>query len=500
MMISFLNDYISSSVPPRGMEIVDKLYNVWVFLLPILIILCSLLLFVVMSLKKKPRLFYFLCIAIHFAILAVYIYGHGVFTGMEQTIQDLRTVRALRDLLLYAILFQGIFCVLTLIRGVGFDIKKFDFASDLQGLEISAADNEEFELDFDFDLSDKTRKGKRILRHLKYKYKENKFIVHIAIGLIAAAGIFYAYSNYNIYNKTNLEGTAFQMNGFTLGVNKSYLLNTDLQGRSIGGGDRYILVVDLLVRCDLRAESPLNTGAIELNIAGDKYSHVPKYEGSLGDLGIVYKNQNVPKDFTHYLLVFEVPLNTINSKMHLEFKNTNSGQVAAVRLNYQKMVSDRKQTRNYYVGDAIDFSESTLGNSSLQIKAFDIRDKFTVNYKYCSPRLNQCIDSVEYLSPDIFNSSYDKTLLKIEADFNLDEEFLSKEVTDLYTLIKTFGHIEYTLDGQVKKQTVYLGSVKSKKVKQNNIYYIEIFREIKSAERIALVFQVRNITYKYYLK
>jgi len=498
MMISFLNDYISSSVPPRGMEIVAKLYNVWVFLLPVLIILFSIVLFVIMTIKKKPRLMYFLCIIVHLAILAVYLYGHSVFTGMEQTIQDLRVVRALRDLYLYCILFQGVFCILALIRGVGFDIKKFDFARDLQGLEISAADSEEFEIDFDFDISDKTRKGKRLLRYLKYKYKENKLIANTILCALVIVGAVYTYNNYNIYNRTNPEGTQMQMNGFTFGVHKSYLLNTDLLGRRISN-DRYILVVDLRVKCDMRKPAPLNLGAIQLNIAGDRYNPVPKYEGQLGDLGIVYKNQNIPKDFTHYLLVFEIPLNALNSKMHLEFKNTGSGQIATVRLNYRKMVSERKKSHNYYLGDTIDFSESTLLNSSLKIQSFEIRDRFAANYRYCS-RQNQCLNSVEYLSPNIFNYSFDKSLLKLEADFKLDEEFFSKEVTDLYSLIKTFGHIEYTLDGVVKKQTVYLGHVKSKKVKQNNIYYIEVFREIKSAERIALVFQVRNITYKYYLK
>lgn len=500
-MINFLNDYINSPASVMGQDIIGTLFNIGVVLLPALIIIFSTVLLIVMTIKEKPKTFYLLTIIVHVAILIVYIYGYTVFGSMEKTILEMKTIKALRDLLMYCIIFQGAFSVMSLIRGVGFDIKKFNFGNDLQALEISEEDSEEFEVDLDFDLNDKTRKGKRKLRYLKYMYKEHKFVVHIFLGILIAAGLFYTYFNYNVYTKTNAEGVNFSMNGFTLGVYKSYLVNADYQGKIIGKGDKYLVVADITVKNNGKVDAAINNGTIQLNIAGEKFNHTNKYESQLTDLGIVYKDNLIGtgKNFTRYLLVYEIPLNLINSKMKLGFTNTSNNQTAYVKLNPNKMINSKNVNNNYSLGDTVEFKDSTLGNTTLKINSYELRNKFTVKYKYCSPK-GSCLDSVEYLSPNMFNSNYDKTLLKIEAELNFDESFTSNNITDLPTLIKTFAKIEYEIDGKTKYQTVYLGQVKSTKIKQTNTYYIEVYQEIKIADRIAIIFQVRNHTYKYYLK
>lgn len=499
LMINFINDYINSPALVMGQSIVSTLFNIGVILLPILIIVFSTILLIVMTLKDKPKTFYILTIIVHVALLVIYIYGYTVFAGMEKTILELKTIKALRDLLMYCIIFQGIFSVLSLIRGVGFDIKKFNFGNDLQALEISEEDNEEFEVDLDFDLNDKTRKGKRKLRYLKYMYKEHKFIVHIFLGILVGLGLLYTYNNYNIYNKTSSEGVTFNMNNFTLGVSKSYITKTDFQGNIIGDGNTYLVVVDMIFRNNGKKDVDYKTGALELNIADEIFLHTDKYEGKLADLGIIYKNNLISNEFTHYLLVYEIPYKLTNSKMKVGFKNTSSNQVAYVKLTPNKLYNEKAKSKDYSLGDTIDFKDSTLGESSLKINSYELRNKFTLKYNYCSPR-KKCISSVEYLTPNLFNSNYDKTLLKIEADLSFDEKFVSDNITDIYTLLKTFAKIEYEIDGKTKYQTVYLGQVKSSKVKQNNTYYIEVYQEIKVADRIAIIFQVRNNAYRYYLK
>ena len=60
--------------------------------------------------------------------------------------------------------------------------------------------------------------------------------------------------------------------------------------------------------------------------------------------------------------------------------------------------------------------------------------------------------------------------------------------------------IEYVIDGETRYQKVYLGHVTSKRVRQENTYYIEVFQEIKIADEITLIFNVRDQVYKYHLK
>ncbi len=499
LMISFLNEYIGSNISVMGKEIVSSLYNVWVFLVPVLILIISIVLLVTMTIKKKPRLYYILMIIVHVALIAIYIYGFVVFGKMQETIVEVRTIKALRDVLLYGILFQGAFSLVSLIRGVGFDIKKFDFGRDLQELDISESDSEEFEVSFNFDLNDKTRQGKKFLRLLKYQYLEHKFVFRIAGGIVLAALLFFAYSHYNIYNKTNPEGTSFYMNGFTLGAEKSYLVNQDFRGNIIGDGSIYLVVVDINIKNSSPTPSPFATGGVELNIAGDVYHHTDKYDAVLDDLGVVYKGQNIAQEFTHYLFVYEIPVTATKSKMKLGFSNADNGKTAYVKLKVNDLTPQDKKVQEYTLGQEAKLNDSTLGDSTLKIDSYELRNRFSLNYRYCSTRTKKCIDSVEYLMPNLYNSNYNKTLLRIDGTFTLDENMHSETIKDFYGFFQAFGKIEYELNGETKYQNVYLGDVRPSKVKSNS-YYIEVIQEIKAADKIVLIFQVRNNVYRYYLK
>ena len=497
-MIGFINEYVEKTISVVGQDIVGTLFNIGVILLPILIIIFSIILVVVMTVKDKPRLFYILMIIVHIAILIVYIYGYNVFVSMEETIIDMRTIKALRDLLLYVIVAQSIFSIFAVVRGVGFDIKKFNFGNDLQDLEISVEDNEEFEVALDFDLNDKKRAGKKVLRYAKYWVKEHKLIVGSIMTVIVAALTIYTCVLYSIANKTYPEGYSLNMNGFSMHVNKSYILTTDAKGKNITGENAYLVVVELAAKCNEKKPKSLILGSIELNIAGDIYHHTDKYDYQLTDLGIVYNNQEIGNEEQRYLLVFEIPSNSSASKMRLGFRNTAAGKTTSIALDLIEIPEIKKYKENR-LGETIDFSDSTLGNTKLKINSYEIRNKFTIKYNYCSPR-KRCISSVEYLTPNIFNTNYNKALLKLDAELTLDENFVSNDIKDVYSLFRTFATIEYEIAGETKKQTVYLGNVKSSKVKQENIYYIEVFQEIKIADKITIIFNVRDREYKYYLK
>ncbi len=497
-MIDFLNGYIESNVSVMGKPIVSTLFDFLVILLPILILVISIILLVTMAMKKKPKLYYILMIVVHLALIAVYLYGWIVFGQMEETIVDMRTIKALRDLLLYCILFQGIFSMISLVRGVGFDIKKFDFGHDLEALDISEEDNEEFEIAIDFDLNDKTRQGRKLLRYMKYQYLEHKTMFHLAFCVVVVGLGVLIYSHFNIYSKTNREQTNFDMNGFVLGVNRSYLLNDDYKGNPIQDGT-FLVVVEMNLQHNGMVPSPFATGNVELYIADDVYHHTNQYDSYLSDLGVPYTGQNLGNDSERYLFVYAIPVTEMNSKMELGFSNADNGKTAYVRLNPIKLYAREKKVEEYALGETIQFKDSTLGEARLQITNYELRNRFEVKYRYCTKRLKECLDSVEYLMPNLYNSNYDKTLLKLDANFSLDGDFRSSQVKDLYTFIQTFGKIEYEMDGQTKTQNVYLGSVKSTKVKTNS-YYIEVFQEMKAADKIALVFQVRDNVYRYYLK
>ena len=59
---------------------------------------------------------------------------------------ELKTLRLYRDILRITELFQYITIAFVLIRGLGFDIKKFNFKEDIADLNLSQDDEEEVEL------------------------------------------------------------------------------------------------------------------------------------------------------------------------------------------------------------------------------------------------------------------------------------------------------------------------------------------------------------------
>ena len=493
-ILSFLNEYISNPTVIRGQDIVSNLHTNWFFIVPVISSVFVIMILSVLINKKKPMIFYIICLSGHFAMMYVYFNGLNVLTGMENTVLDLRTIRAARDLYLYAMGFQFIFIILTLFRGLGFDYKKFDFKVDLENLDISEEDDEEFEIDFDFDLSDQKRKGKRFFRYLKYRYKENKFLARIGLGLLVAFIIFFAYSRYTVYNRLSPEGTNFSMNGSVMGVHRSYLVDTDHKGNDITGGDRVLVVVDLMVRSSGLSPEQLNVGAITLNIAGNRYRHTNIYSGNLNDLGTVYHSQNVSTEFEHYLLVYEIPIAALASRKTLEFQNLHSGNTVRVRLNTVNKLTGRETNHRAILGETMDFSASPLGNTTLRINRADINKRFYVNYTFTPTRTNQQIASVDILGPRVFEHGFSMTLLRVETTFK------SEKVDNFPALMSEFGTIEYVIDGETHTQDLYLGTVTSRRRRERNVYYFQIFEEIDTADSVVLVFRIRNDIYRYYIK
>lgn len=498
-MISFINEYIEKTISVVGDEIIGTLFDVGVLLLPILILVFSAILLAVMTVKQKPRLFYILMIIVHIAIGAVYIYAYSNFSLMEKTIIDMRTVKTVRDLLLYVIIAQSAFSVFAVVRGVGFDIRKFNFNNDLQDLEISIEDNEEFEVALDFDLNDKKRYGKKMLRYAKYWVKEHRLIVNSLLAVISVIAVTTIGINISKKPRSFTEGESFYAGNFEYTIVDSYILNTDLNGKVLISDNAYLVVVDVQILSNEQEPTELNLGTVELDIAGDKYYHNPKYEYQLNDLGVVYKNTKIGiKEPERHLLVFEVPATTSNSNMKIGFRDVMRNETIYARLSPDKF-NEEVTVHQYDLGETLDFSDSTLKNTTLKIDSYEIRNKFSLKYTYCSPQ-KDCLESVEYLTPNIFSSNYNKSLLKLKGNFKLDENINSRDIKDIYSVFKSFMTIEYVIDGETRYQKVYLGEVTSKKVIQENIYYIEVLQEIKIADEITLIFKVRDQEYKYHLK
>jgi len=157
-------------------------------------------------------------------------------------------------------------------------------------------------------------------------------------------------------------------------------------------------------------------------------------------------------------------------------------------------LDDEVSVETYNIGEKIDFKDSILEDVEVTINNITSADFFKVDYNYCIE--SNCYPSSEYLIPTLSGNT-DKVLLKINGTISEDE---SIEYIDLYELMKNYGYLEYQINSQLKIINLNTKIIKPTKTTLQNEYYIETTRKINEAEKINLIFKIRNKTYKYVIK
>ena len=488
-IISFLGDYINSSDLVIGQNITSNLYSMWMFLIPVLMLIFFVILLSVMVVKEKPKTFYIVNILVYFLILILFIYGHSVLKNMEKELVKPQTIKTLHDLFVYAIIFQVFTSVIAAIRGLGFDIRKFDFAHDLQTLDVSDADNEEFEVAINYDFDDTKRKFKRRLRNAKYAYLEHKLVFNIVICLVIA------FSGYMIYKNTSISipkyhlNSTFSMNSFSTSFTEAYVVNTDYLGNDLNTN---LLLLKVNIRSNSEDIKQFVSAYYELLIDNKVYHHTTKYKDQFKDIGNVYINQKLStSDYNPYLLVYDIG-DKNPSKAKLKVSSIFGQSYVYVNFSPKSFTKNNK-ANSYSIGEKVDFKDSNLEETTLKINKIEIADRFALKYNFCIKN-DECLESIEYLRPDYYNTGISKTLLRISYDYS------SKSLSNFYDLVDMYGSLEYVIDGNTKVQTIPFKNIKSNHLTEKNICNLEVVKEVEKASEIYLVLNVRNNEYRYKLK
>lgn len=488
-IISFLSDYISSDDLVIGQNVAGELYNGLMFIIPILMLIFFIILLSVMVVKEKPKTFYIVNIIVYFLIFVLFIYGHGVLKGMEKEIITPQKIKSLHDLYIYALIFQFFTVVIAAIRGLGFDIRKFDFARDLQALDVSEEDNEEFEVAINYDFDDTKRKMKRRLRTMKYTYKEHKFSINVVIVLVLVFFGYNIYKNSSISIKKYHLNSIISMNYFSTQFKEAYVVDTDYIGNNLNTN---LLILKVDVKSDSNSVKKFVTSSYELLLDDKVYHHKAKYDDEFKDIAPVYKNQNLSStEYKTYVLVYDIG-NKNPKKARLKITNLLNQEYVYLDFNL-KSFTKNSEPSEYVINDEVSLEETNLDNTKFTIKNVTINDKITINYNYCINK-DECINSVEYLRPDNFYTGLPKTLIRMEYDFE------SSDVTSFYKLLSMYGSIEYVIDGNTKVQQGNFKNIKSARVKEDNIINIEVVKEIENASEIYLVLNIRNKEFRYKIK
>ena len=164
-----------------------------------------------------------------------------------------------------------------------------------------------------------------------------------------------------------------------------------------------------------------------------------------------------------------------------------------VKLN-PKNVDEDTESNIVEIGKEIILNEKNLGNTSLLISSIELKKEFVNYYNFCVEK-NDCYSSIEYIKPNL-NTNYDKVLLKITGNLVIDQEKSVDFIKNIFHIVKYFGKIAYTKQGEGYEITNFT-KVEPKKYKDENQIFIELNETILDADEAYLIIQLRNKVYKY---
>jgi hypothetical protein len=481
---NLFNLAVKNQIVHYGRDLVGEFFSPNIYLAIIAIVLISILVMWLMIAKKKPYLVYLYNTIAYMVLFVLLFITQQYFQEISNNLVDVIILGNLRDFLAISMLVQVIAFVFAFIRSTGFDIKKFNFAEDLEDLDINEEDREEVELQIEFDWDKYVAKIKRRLRHIRYFYVENRFISNLSLLVVILATSLYTYAAMTLFNRNFYQTDVLVVGEVDAIVNKSYVTTKDYRNNIILKDSKLIIAS---VSLKSIKERTIDLKTIYLTIGSNRYTPVRNYDEYVKDLGKSYNQENLNKDYTNYILVYKVDKdNDINKAVitftDYIFDNTkNFTKQLNVKLNPINLDKSDIVTTNLLNEEITIENNPSIKDGKLLIQSISVDEYLDLPYRFCL-NTTTCYDSIEVLRPKL--NSYEKSILTINGEFDYD-------ISDF---IKDYGVIEYEAKTGTKttREVVELLPIK---IRKKNTYYFEIPKE--SSKIIKIIFTIRNYKYEY---
>lgn len=318
-IINFFKDYVNDDVLKINAS--SYVNNVIYFVLS-LIILLSIIIIILLRKKDKPILFYIVSIVLCIVLMFGFYYEGSIITELEFGLLDRKTINFARDIVKFMIFAEVTLLIPYVIRTLGFDIRKFDFKKDLQELNITLEDNEEFELLSPFNINKLGVKTRRNLRELKYYYFENKLFILIILGciLLFSGLILYNKIDFNSLKKYGENEIIKFDNLYTLKIDDSYITNKNDSGKIISVNNKFYLILKFVVTSNNKNDFNLDINNFIVKIKDDEFLPSKNYYTYFESYGLGYKGQKFSYgDTKTFILVYNIPGEYKEKNMLLEY-------------------------------------------------------------------------------------------------------------------------------------------------------------------------------------
>ena len=470
-LLNYYNGFIAGT--EGKLKAISLTTNYYLIAIILSIIIC-LIIYALMRYKKKPKLLYIILIILYIAVAVVINISYDGLNTIYISALDAKTQRLYRDLLRIIIIFQYISIAFTLIRGLGFDIKKFNFKEDISELELDITDDEEVELTLG-NTEGLQRKTRRKLRELKYYYKENKLFINIIIIIIIVLLSSTITIDKKIVNKVYSENEFVKTDAFTFSVLNTYITNKSYDNKTITDTDTSFVILRMSLTPNMETEE-LNTSNIVLKANNNSYTINQRYSAKFSDIGIAYNGQKISTN-KKYILIFNVSNEDLNKKMQLIYARKEKINLNPINLD------EINKEEKHKLGETLDLSKTSLGSGNITINSIDINSKYSYSYKYE-------ISGKEYTS-NLNIISLNNTIINLKLASSIPYNFTT------YSFISNYGKIKYKVNDEE-----YTSKMLNNKTpgSYNEGLYLEVDKNIESATNIWLELTIRNKKYIYTLK
>ncbi len=421
----FFNDYVSAGYTTNELNIASNYISSLVYVVIIIVLLINIAVVFLMKQKEKSTKLYLGIIIFYIVMLVCTIITNNTLNVIEEGTFSSQAARAFRDITFIFYIPQIFLFVYVLLRGIGFDIKKFDFETDAKELEITDLDREEFELTFGKNNYKYQRGLRRFRREFKYYFLENKFAFFFLLIFLMAGVAGILYLNFGVYHKSYGEQQRMNHNGLMIKVVDSILTNMYPNGKIISK-DKYYLAVALDITNTNKESTRLDYENFKIMV-NNEYVMPTLDRGTIfPDLGIAYtRDMTIEGEKSGvYVLVYEVDnINTHYDLRILEsLENTLIGVTPIyknIRLNYETIV-EKKEVKKFELGKILDLSDTRLNVTELQIKSYNFDDSYSYEYNKCTSKdICQKVNKIINIDPTKYESN--KKILILNVYFQLDK-------------------------------------------------------------------------------
>ena len=499
---TFFSDYATNHYYVMSSMLASEYIDLTLFVVTILAVLVSALIYFILSLKNKDRKTYvFLCL--YYIILFVYfIYMLSIFQNLQSKSLGIETVRAIRDISVIVSLPQIVFLFIICGRTLGFNLKQFDFKKDLEEMQIDTKDYEEVEVEFGKNNYKTARFLRKTLRLTKYFILENKFIVTVLASIIVLATSLAIFVNIKIYNVSYNENVEILANNVYYTVMSSYVTDKDINDNVITKDKKYVLIK---IKANNKTTTNYNLYRETFRLELNNTMLIPTFglDNKFIDVGKTYSPFEIKSGETkEFIIVFELDNSVNQSEFILKIKNYDYGNFTTLESEYKdinivpKYIDQDEDYGKLYLPIRLNLEETMLGKTNIVLNSYEIATTFKEKYEYCIEENNCMINT--YIVKPISTGKGNLSVLKLRGTLDLDEDlYMNKYIINLGDLLSYFGKISYRYRGKYK--TASITKIPTK-LKTDEYSYVEVPSELAEANKIEIILTIRGIKYTLVLK